>query len=94
MATDGVWNSLCYPILSFIFDNELSLLGSKKNSAILVISPMLSLVVDQVLEMRIQGAKASFIPSGPEIVVWLESYMHMIQVSVIIASCFVHLNFS
>ena len=44
----GFGKSLYYQILPFIFDYRLGLIGSEKSSAVLVVFPLVSLMVDQV----------------------------------------------
>ena len=63
----GFGKSLCYQILPFVFDHKLGLIGSDRNSAVLIISPLISLMVDQVQSLRIRGAKSSIISSGTAI---------------------------
>ena len=48
----GFGKSLCYQVLPFVFDHKLGLIGSGSSSAVLVISPLLSLMVDQVQSLR------------------------------------------
>ena len=64
----GFGKSLCYQVLPFVFDHKLGLIGSGSSSLVLVISPLLSLMVDQVQSLRSRGAKSSIITSGPGIV--------------------------
>ena len=47
---EGVWgiSFLCYQILPFVFHHMLGLIGFRKNSVVLVISLLVSLIVDQV----------------------------------------------
>ena len=60
----GFGKSLCYQILPFVFDHKLGLVCSEKNSAVVVVSPLVSLMVDQVQRLRSRGAKASIITSA------------------------------
>ena len=48
----GFGRSICYQILLFVFDHKLGVIGSGKSSAVLIISPKVSLMVDQVQKMR------------------------------------------
>ena len=56
-------SSLCYQILPFVFHHTPGLIGSGKSSAVLVISPLVSLMVDQVQKLRSRDAK-TFINSS------------------------------
>ena len=47
----GFGKSLCYQILPFVFDHKLGLIGSGMSSAVLVVSPLVSLMVDQVQKL-------------------------------------------
>lgn len=42
----GLGSSICYQILLFVFDHKLDVIGSGKSSAVLIISPMVSLMVN------------------------------------------------
>ena len=64
----GFGKSLCYQILPFVLDHKLGLIGTGKSSAVLVVSPLVSLMVDQVQKLRSRCAKASIISSGAGIV--------------------------
>ena len=65
MATDRILgtSSLCYQILPFIFHRTPGLIGFRKSSAVLLISPLVSLMIDQVQKLRSQGAE-TFISSS------------------------------
>ena len=48
----GYGKSLCYQALPFIMDFKLGLVGSQKHSLVLVVSPLVALMVDQVTSLR------------------------------------------
>ena len=56
----GFGKSLCYQVLPFVFDH---LRGPEKSSAVLVVSPLIALMVDQVQSLRRRGVKSSVIAS-------------------------------
>ena len=56
----GFGKSICYEVLPFIFDKKLG----RDNSLVLVISPLVSLMVDQVRSLRSRSVKASVMSSG------------------------------
>ena len=47
----GFGKSLCYQILPFVFDHKLGLIGSGKNSAVLIVSRLVFLMVDQIQKL-------------------------------------------
>ena len=55
----GIEESLCYQIVPFIFNHKLGVTGPGKSSTSLVVSLLVSLIVDQAQRLRNQGAKAS-----------------------------------
>ena len=59
MATDGVWEELCYQILPFVSEHKLGLIGLGNSSTIVVVSLLVSVVVDQDQRLQNQDAKAS-----------------------------------
>ena len=60
----GFGKSLCFQTLPFVMDHKLALVGSQKSSAVLVISALVALMVDQVRSLRSCGVNASIITSG------------------------------
>ena len=46
------WKSICYTTLPFVFDYKLGRVDSSSHSVVLVISPLTSLMVDQVVSLR------------------------------------------
>ena len=62
----GFGKSLCYQTLPFVMDYKLRLVGTEKSSAVLVISPLVALMVDQVQSLRGRGVKSSSLPSWSE----------------------------
>ena len=87
-------SSLCYQILPFVFHHTPGLIGFGKRSAVLVISPLVSLMVDQVQKLRSRDTKTFISSSCTGIVAMLKSYWQPIQASSIIGSSSVHLNLS
>ena len=59
----GYGKSLCYQTLPFVMDHKLSQVGTQKSSAVLVVSPLVALMVDQVRSLRSRGVKSSIITS-------------------------------
>ena len=66
----GFGKSLCYEVLPFVMDCKLGRVDSQSDeysaccSVVLVISPLISLMVDQVLSLRRRGVDASIISYG------------------------------
>ena len=58
----GFGKSICYQVLPYLFDAKF---GTTKQtvSAVVVVSPLLSLMVDQVRSLRNQGARAAILTS-------------------------------
>ena len=91
----GLGKSLCYQILPFVFDHQLGMIGSGKSSILMVVSLLVSLIVDQVQRLQNWRVKSSIITSGTGIMAVTEkSYWQLIQVSWVITSYFVCLNLS
>ena len=63
----GFGKSLCFQALPFAMDHKLGLVGSRRSSAVLVVSPLVALMVDQVKSLRSRGVKSSIITSGTDI---------------------------
>ena len=59
----GYGKSLCYEVLPFIFDYQLN----RDNSAVLVVSPLISLMMDQVHSLRKRSIDAAIISSGVKV---------------------------
>ena len=51
--------SLCYQALPFIMDCKRGLVGSQERSLVLVVSPLIALIVDQVTSLRKRGINCS-----------------------------------
>ena len=66
----GFGKSLCYEVLPFVMDCKLGRVDSQSGkysaccSVVLVISPLISLMVDQVLSLRRRGVDASILSYG------------------------------
>ena len=59
----GFGKSLCYEVLPFVFDDKLG----KDNSVVIVVSPLISLMVDQVQNLRRRSVKADIMSSGSKV---------------------------
>ncbi len=58
---------LCYQAIPFVMDFKLGRVGTSITSAILVVSPLVSLMVDQVEDLRRRKVKTSLIISGSDL---------------------------
>ena len=56
----GFGKSVCYEVLPFLFDKKLG----RDNSLVVVVSPLVSLMVDQVRTLRSRSVKASVLSSA------------------------------
>ena len=56
---DTVQTSLCYQALPFIMDCKRGLVGSQERSLVLVVSPLIALMVNQVTSLRKRGVNCS-----------------------------------
>jgi len=52
----GFGKSICYEVLPFLFDCKL---GKSESSIVIVVSPLVSLMVDQVASLRSRGVSAA-----------------------------------
>ena len=59
----GFGKSICYHALPFAMDYKLNRIASENSSAVLVVSPLLALMVDQVRGLRSKGVKSSVLTS-------------------------------
>ncbi len=59
----GFGKSICFQSLPFLFDHKLGR-GGGKGSAVVVISPLIALMVDQVQSLRDRGVHAVVVSSG------------------------------
>ena len=60
----GYGKSLCYQSLPFIMDHKLSLMDDSRRSAVLVVSPLVALMINQVQSLRRRGVLSSIISSS------------------------------
>ena len=60
----GFGKSICYQALPFVIEHKK---GQRGSCAVLVVSPLVSLMIDQVESLRARGVKASIITSGSDI---------------------------
>ena len=63
----GYGKSLCYQALPFLIDFKKGLVDTEKRSAVLVISPLVALMVDQVKSLRKKGVSCSIVTSSGDI---------------------------
>ena len=56
--------SASFQVLPFVLDYKLGLVGGQKKSAVVVVSPLIALMVDQVRSLRAHGLEAVIISSG------------------------------
>ena len=59
----GFGKSLCYEVLPFVFDDKFG----KDNSVVIVVSPLISLMVDQVQSLRRRSVRAAIMSSGSKV---------------------------
>ena len=59
----GFGKSLCYEVLPFVFDDKLG----KDNSVVIVVSPLISLMVDQVQSLRRRSVRPAIMSSGSKV---------------------------
>ena len=59
----GFGKSLCYEVLPFVFDDKLG----KDNSVAIIVSPLISLMVDQVQSLRRRSIRAAIMSSGSKV---------------------------
>ena len=59
----GFGKSLCYEVLPFVFDDKLR----KLDSMVVVVSPLISLMVDQVVNLRRRSVEAAIMSSGTKV---------------------------
>lgn len=60
----GFGKSVCYQALPFLFDHKLGLVSSSRRSCVIVISPLIALMVDQVRNLRQSDVHAVIISSS------------------------------
>ena len=59
---DGFGKSICYETLPFVFNYKLQRVsGNTSSSVVLVVSPLVSLMADQVSSLRKRGVKAAIL---------------------------------
>ena len=55
----GFGKSVCYEVLPFLFDYKLGNSAASESSIVIVVSPLVSLMVDQVTSLRSHGVSAA-----------------------------------
>ena len=63
----GYGKSLCYQALPFVMDHKRGLVGTDRNSGVLVISPLVALIADQIQQLRSNGVKCCVITSASDL---------------------------
>ena len=59
MVTNWFWK-ICYEVLPFVFDDKLG----RNDSVVIVVSPLVSFMLDQVRSLRSRSVRAAIMPSG------------------------------
>ena len=57
----GFGKSICFHVLPFLFDRKLGHMDGERKSCVIVISPLISLIVDKVRNLRASGVAISFV---------------------------------
>ena len=63
----GFGKTLCYTALPFLFDHKLGHLASDRVSLVVVVSPLISLMTDQVVNLRAKGVNAAIMSMGDRV---------------------------
>ena len=63
----GFGKSLCYQAIPFVMDYKLKLVGTSRSSAVIIVSSLIAVMVDQIQTLRSTGVKASIIYSGSDL---------------------------
>ena len=63
----GFGKSLCFETIPFVYDWKLNRVSSNISSVALVISPLVSLMMDQVVNLRGRGVSAAIMSSGDSV---------------------------
>ena len=71
----GFGKSVCYEVLPFVMDHKRGKLGTGQTnySVVLVISPLVSLMIDQVSSLRERGVTAAILSGHPGVPVELQA---------------------
>lgn len=64
----GYGKSLCYQMLPFLMDFKLHRTETCLKSAIIVVSPLISLIADQIKFLKSKGVATSVIASGSDLI--------------------------
>ena len=59
----GFGKSIIYEVLPFLFDHKLGRVDARMRSLVIVVSPLISLMADQVGRLRRRGARAAMLSS-------------------------------
>ena len=65
----GYGKSICFQMLPYLFDFKLGRISAApdKHSVILIISPLLSLMVNQVSDLKSRGVQAGILSGNPDV---------------------------
>lgn len=63
LLPSGFGKSIIYEVMPFVFDYKLERVDALTRSLVLVVSPLLSLMADQVASLQRRGARASMLSS-------------------------------
>ena len=58
----GFGKSVCFQVLPFLFDHKLGLSDGSEKRCVIVVSPLVSLMVDQVRSLKSKGVHAVVTP--------------------------------
>ena len=63
----GFGKSVCFKLLPFVYDHKLGREGTKTCSLVLVLSPLISLMVNQVTNLKLRGVRTTIISGSDKI---------------------------
>ena len=63
----GFRKSVCFELLPFVYDYKLGRIGTQACSLVLVLSPLISLMVNQVTNLKLRGVSAAIISGSDKI---------------------------
>ena len=63
----GFGKSVCFELLPFVYDHKLERVGTQTRSLVLVLSPLISLMVNQVTNLKLRGVSTAIISGSDKI---------------------------
>ena len=65
----GYGKSICFHVLPYVFDFKLGRVGAppNKHSVVLIVCPLISLMVDQVSELKTRGVQAAILSGNRDV---------------------------